>query len=184
MELDELLDDGEAQAEAAVHARRRGVLLPEALEHVREKIGPDADAGVRHADLDVGVDALEPDLHPPAAGRELDGVRQQVPDDLLQAVRIAGDRPGRGIEPLVDADALRLRRRPHRLDRRLDERERVDRLDVEPHLARRDAVHVEQVLDQLRLDARVALDRLEPALQLAVGGRARAGAPATSRRSR
>ena len=38
---------------------------------------------------------------------------------------------------------------------------RLDRLHVEPHLAGDDAAHVEQVFDQLRLHAGVALDRLE-----------------------
>ena len=40
------------------------------------------------------------------------------------------------------------------------------RLDVEAHLAGGDAAHVEQVFDELRLHARVALDRLEPLLQI------------------
>ena len=58
------------------------------------------------------------------------------------------------------------RRRPHRLDRRLDDRGRIDRLDVEPQLAGDDAAHVEQVLDELGLDARVPLDDLEPLLDV------------------
>ena len=40
---------------------------------------------------------------------------------------------------------------------------RVDRLDVEAHLARGDPAHVEQVVDELGLHARVALDGLEAA---------------------
>ena len=57
-------------------------------------------------------------------------------------------------------------RRPHGLERRLDEGRRLHRLHVEAHLAGGDAGHVEQVLDQLGLRARVALDHLHRPQQL------------------
>ena len=98
VQLDEALHDRQPEAEAAVLARRRRVALPEPLEQVRNELRLDADAGVGHADLDVGVHALEQDLDLAVLRRELDGVGQQVPDDLLKPARIAGDRPGRGIE--------------------------------------------------------------------------------------
>ena len=40
-------------------------------------------------------------LHPPAAGRELDRVRQQVPDDLLQSIGVRRDRFERAVEAAV-----------------------------------------------------------------------------------
>jgi RimJ/RimL family protein N-acetyltransferase/CheY-like chemotaxis protein len=66
--------------------------LPEALEDVREELRGDALAGVADEDLDVRVDPLEAHLHPPAARRELDRVRHEIPRDLLQAIRVARDR--------------------------------------------------------------------------------------------
>ena len=42
-----------------------------------------------------------------------------------------------------------------------DDLGKVDRLDVQPHLARDDARDVEHVLDDLRQRRRVALDRLD-----------------------
>ena len=97
--------------EPAVPPRGGGVGLAEAVEDVGEELGLDADAGVDDADLDVRVDPLQEDLDLAALGRELDGVGEEVPDDLLEAGGVAGDGTGERIEHLVDADAP-WRRRP------------------------------------------------------------------------
>ena len=68
VELDELLDDGEAEAEAAVAAGGGAVGLAEAVEDVGEELGRDALAGVGDGDFDVGVDAAEEDLDAAALG--------------------------------------------------------------------------------------------------------------------
>ena len=52
VQLDEVPDDRQAEAEAAVRARRAGGALAEALEDVRQKRGVDAGAGVAHDDLE------------------------------------------------------------------------------------------------------------------------------------
>ncbi len=46
VQLDQVPDDGEAQPEAAVPARRRGVGLAKPLEERGHELGGDADAGV------------------------------------------------------------------------------------------------------------------------------------------
>ena len=74
MEFDELLDDGQPEAEPAVPAGGAGVGLAEAVEDERQERGGDALAGVDHVDLQVRVDPLEQDLDAAALGRELDGV--------------------------------------------------------------------------------------------------------------
>ena len=108
VQLDDVADDRQAQAEAAGLARRAGVGLAEPLEHERQELRLNADAGVADDDLDVRVDALEPHLHAAALRRELDGVRQQVPDHLLQAIGIAGDRADARIEQRLHPHALRV----------------------------------------------------------------------------
>ena len=104
MQLRDLLDDGQAEAEAAVRTTRGAVGLPEALEHVRQNVGRDADAVVAHADDDpVGV-ALDIDDDAPVGETELHGIGDEVPDDLLQAVGIGADDDRlRRIEREVDA---------------------------------------------------------------------------------
>ena len=124
---------------------------------------------------------LQHHLHAAARRRELDGVREQVPHDLLQAAGIAGDRSGQPDRGCAPAGCPWRRRPAHRLDRRLDDRERVERLHVEPELARDDAAHVEQIVDELRLDARVALDGLEAGPQLVGAAAGRCAAPGPSR---
>ena len=113
MHLDEMPDDREPEAEAAGLARRSGIRLAKALEDVRQEIGADADAGVADDDLDVRVDALEPHLDPAALRRELDGVGQQVPHDLLQPIGIARDRTDARIEDGLEAHALGVGGRLH-----------------------------------------------------------------------
>src|SRR6516225_2327375 len=88
MHLDELTGDRKAQAEASSLARHPGVRLPEALEHVRQELRRYPDAGVADRDFHMRVDALEPDLDLAAAIRELDRIRQQVPQHLLETLGI------------------------------------------------------------------------------------------------
>ncbi len=57
VQLDQVADERQAEAEPGVPARRRAVGLLEALEHVREHVGRDALPGIAHDDLDVGVTA-------------------------------------------------------------------------------------------------------------------------------
>ena len=59
------LHERQAEAQAAVAALAAAVGLAEALEDVGQEVGADALAGVGHHDLDVGVHARQPDLHPP-----------------------------------------------------------------------------------------------------------------------
>src|SRR5204863_9920406 len=90
------------EAGAAVPAGAGAVRLPEPLEDVREEIRADALAGVADGEPGAVVDALERDADPPTARRELHRVRDQVPDDLLQALRVSlprdRERRARGLE--------------------------------------------------------------------------------------
>ena len=98
----QLAADGEAEAGAAVFARGAGVGLLEGLEDEPLLLRRDADAGVLDGEGDdllglaehrvIGAPALrgEIDAHFDVAVRgELDGVGQQVLEDLLEALRVA-----------------------------------------------------------------------------------------------
>src|SRR5437667_3050726 len=82
MQLGELLRDRQPEAEATLLAREGRVALSKSLEDEREKVRSNAAAGVAYGDLDLGIGARELELDPPAPRCELDGVRQEVPDDL------------------------------------------------------------------------------------------------------
>jgi hypothetical protein len=89
--LDEALDEREPEAQPAVRARRRHVRLPEALEDVRQEFGRDALALVFHLDARRAVLPADAHAHAPALARELDGVVQEVPEDLHQTRAVAVD---------------------------------------------------------------------------------------------
>ena len=62
-------------------------------------------------------DTFEHDLHAPALRRELDRIRKQVPQHLLQPVRIATHEANARVQHRLDTNVLRHRRLPHRFDR-------------------------------------------------------------------
>ena len=93
MQLGEL--PGNRQPEPQPAMLPRGCRRPPGGTDRRRTAGTPAEMprpGVADRDLDVRVDAGQAQLHLAAARRELDRVRQQVPDDLLQAFAIAGHR--------------------------------------------------------------------------------------------
>src|SRR5207237_9880045 len=117
VQLDQLTHDGKPEAEAAVRARGGAVGLSEALEDGGEEVGANAPARVAHDDLGPPVRQPDPDFDATALGRELDGVREQVPDHLLQAATVAPHPACRAAVDRLEPDALRLRRRTDRHDR-------------------------------------------------------------------
>ena len=106
MELDDVPRNGEAQAEASVGSRRRAIGLLEALEDVGQKLGFDALPVVRHAESQGRIDALESEMNAATPRRELDGIAQEVPDHLLQSMRVAHDRTRVLVERSDHANAL------------------------------------------------------------------------------
>ena len=83
------------------------------VEDEGEEFRADALAGVADPELHEVLRAAQPDFDAAAARRELDGVREQVPGDLLHAVRIAQDGGDRVVVhvssraiPLASAAAL------------------------------------------------------------------------------
>src|SRR6516164_8061921 len=92
MELHELPRDREAETNPLILARRRRICLREALEEMRDEAALDADTGVTHFEHTVAVALHGRDRHAAATRREFDRVRQQIPHNLLEASRLAGER--------------------------------------------------------------------------------------------
>ena len=110
VQLDQVLDDGESEPEAAVAAGDGAIGLVETIEDVREHVGPDAAAGVGHHDGRRAPSSTRSVTRiAPLARRELDRVREQVPDHLLQPRRITGH--GGAVRPSMSRDE------PHRPSR-------------------------------------------------------------------
>src|SRR5262249_11262186 len=148
------------EAQPAVASRAARVGLPEALEDEREEVRRDAFARVLHDDDELVplVLAAYPDRA--ARRRELDRIRQQVAQHLLQALGIAEGDPAMD-DARVEPDVPRRSDRSELVARLAHRRGDVERARVERELSADDAGHVQQVVDELRLEARAALDRLQ-----------------------
>src|SRR5262245_61657655 len=90
--LDDVLHDRQAQPGAAQPARARPADPEESLRQTGQVLAGDADAGVRDRELDGGRTGEGPapdvDLHAAALGRVLDGVVDQVDEDLPHAIAV------------------------------------------------------------------------------------------------
>src|SRR5579872_2046499 len=170
MQLDQRLDDREAQSQSAITARDRRITLPKAVEHEGQKLGLDTNAGVLDDDLDVRVHTLQNHLDSAARRRELHGVGEEIPQYLLQAVGVATNPADARIQKLVNADAPGFGALPDRVNRVVNDVMELQRLHLEMDLAGDDPAHIQQVVDDLGLSANVALDRLETALAILRAG--------------
>jgi len=103
VQLDELADDREPQAET--RARHPFLTLPVGLEHVRKQLGRDAVTFVAHGDPRGGARGVERDANGGATVAVLDGVADEIRDDLLKARGVAVDPWARRREVGDDLDA-------------------------------------------------------------------------------
>src|SRR5580704_15724902 len=109
-----------------------------------------------------------------ARGRELHGIRKEVPYHLLETIDVPGEGCRELFEVRLHVHALRHGRRPHRFYGRLDDAHEIDLTDGQAEFPRDDAGDVEEVFDELRLCERVAFDRLE---RLLAAGRVEVARP-------
>ena len=154
MQEHDLAHQREPDAEAALLAIGRMVGLGEEIEHLRQHVRVDADAGVGDADDRLtGAVAVVPgpvdrELDPPAVAGVLDRVGEQVADHLGEPDRVAdGDQRTVGqhaLEPLPPLGG----ERPGGLQRAPDDVGEVDPLGAQRDLAARDARDVEEIVDE------------------------------------
>ena len=148
--LDELPGNGQTQTESTALAGDAGIRLAETLEYVRQEFRGNTNAGVADRDFQMRVHALEADLHFAAAVCELDGIRQEIPQHLLQALRIPGHGCRVWIDDRLDVYSLRVRRRSNNVDGAADDVRKLNRLDVQSNLSGDDPRDVKDILDNLR----------------------------------
>src|SRR5690606_2764821 len=154
VEQHERAGDGEAEPETSVPPAQRAVGLPEAVEDVRQERARDTFAVVAHADPDAALDAIEIDLDPAAARRELDRVGQQVAEHLLQPIGAAAHEAARLADPQLDVDVALCRSEVGVVDGELDDLIEPHDIVLEHELAGDDARDIEQVAHDLALQPR------------------------------
>ena len=132
--LHDVAHDREPETEPVLLALAAlGLLKP--IEDMRQELGSDAAARIADHDFGVRVHALQGDFDPAAARREFDRVRQEVPDHLQQAVRIARYGFDHLVDAGVDAHALGIGRGADGPDRLFDDARQYHRLHVQTGLA-------------------------------------------------
>ena len=149
-------------AQAGMTFTGPGFLLAEAIEQARQKLRTDALTRVGDFNLVEPTVDFGDDIDPAILRRELDGVAQQIPYDLLQA-RLIGHHACRAVADVgADLQVLGLRLTLHDVHRGQNGSGRIDHLQFKPHLAESNAGKIQQVRNQMRLHARIALDRFQP----------------------
>ena len=91
MGLGQLPHERKAEAKAPVPAGHLSILLSKSIEDVGQEIAGDPLARVRHHDLRHRLDSSKLDFDGAGLRRELDRVRQKIPDDLPQPIRVTCD---------------------------------------------------------------------------------------------
>src|SRR5262245_40816713 len=109
-------DDREPEAKPAMRARGGSMGLPELVEYVGKEFGLDSNSSIADADFRIARGFDEFYSNAPGIRRKLHRIRQQVPNHLLQPVRIAGNHAENWPHAHINADALAFGGRPHGFD--------------------------------------------------------------------
>src|SRR4051812_39452776 len=150
MELDEALDDGEAETEPLARSRLAVLLLAEGGEEEALEFGGKPAPVIPDRELDPSLGVLQLHLDVAAMRRELHRVREQLAHDLPESDGIGAD-PWRVFQRRLDADALAVGRGPERLDGVARARGRIDRFERHAQLSRHHPGHVEEIVHETRL---------------------------------
>jgi hypothetical protein len=96
VQLNEPPNDGQPETESGVTSCRRAIGLAEAVEHEWQKVQTETLACVDDPDLHLVVRPFDEDINRSALRRELDRIREQTPDHLLESTsRRENSRPAR-----------------------------------------------------------------------------------------
>ena len=133
-----MTDDREPEPQPGTHLRIV-ISLAKPIEDEWQKFRRNAHAVVGYADFHIVLFVSNGDFYTPAGRGEFNGIRQQIPNDLLQPVWISIDEFSDLCKTRYDADILRLRQTPHRLDGSLNHRSDLNGLHFQMQLSRDDS---------------------------------------------
>src|SRR5262249_10218914 len=143
----------EPQSQAAEPAVRSVVCLCESFKNERKKLRIDSDTGV--GDLDdgiplqilLGIVSGKHHRNPSTFWSELNGLAEQVRDDLLYACGVYRADHRLSGEQSIDDDIARLRLRKHLSDGGFHQRYEIGQLRLDFDLVANDSSQVKKVLD-------------------------------------
>ncbi len=150
-QVGELFADGQAQPGAFAAAGDGAVELAELFEDLLLFGRADARAGIGDADADGGVvGLLSADLDAAAFGGELDGIAQEVVQDLLDLLRIGIDQRQAVGDVQAHLDHLLLGQRRKERHQPLQQVRDTGLLDAQLHLAGLGFGQVQQVINHVQ----------------------------------
>ena len=162
MQFDQVPRDRQAEAKAAVRARHAAVRLLEPIEHVRQELRRDADAGICDANLRPADRLDDGDFDASTRGRESHRVRQQVAHHLVQAIGVPYDDIRVALDAPADHQVFIGRRGLQRGERVIDDgAERHVAGRIQSQLAIGDPRQIQQFVNHARLAAGASLDGVE-----------------------
>ena len=114
-----------------------------------------------HLDLRVSFVLTDTNANHASHRSKLRSIRQQVPNDLLQAIRVARDDFESFLKLRLDTDVFRFERWPDCIERGVNDRDQIDWSKMELKFSGDDARDVENVFDDLFLRPRVSFDHFD-----------------------
>ena len=170
MRFDYVASDGEAQTGAAAATDSGPVHLVETFEDADPVGRRHADAWV--ADPDQNLAFSLPDTHDDLAafGAELDGVVEQVDQDLAESVLVAAHRRDSVRQVQDDLEPLPLGKEFEPLRVGPGHADQIDIVQKQLHSSALDAGQIEQLVDHLREMTRLDLDLGDSITQAGRGG--------------
>src|SRR4029077_19150166 len=133
--------------------------LPERLEQLGKEIGCNSSSGVPYADLGTVLEAFQRHQNLTAPRGELDRVGHQVPDDLLEPFRIAGDSYRLFLQEDIESNALGLCAGPTDFSRCRRHRIEVDGTYLQAQFPEDDPRDIQEVINELCLGSCTPFDR-------------------------
>jgi hypothetical protein len=161
VKLREALRNRQSQAESAMRSSGRRIRLSEALEDVRKELARDALTRIEDGQLSICPGRAQHDADRLPLWRELQRIREQVPDNLVKSRAVAHDQGRVAVDLRGQLDAFRRKRGPQPLDDAGNDSIECQLPHVETQPTRADPAHVEQFVDDAGLRPRVALDHGE-----------------------
>src|SRR6185503_11822002 len=118
---------------------------------MRQKGRINARPRIPYLDFDVTIVLAHRDLNLAPSWRKFCGVRKNVPNYLLQTIRIPGNQTEARIKKRFNLNFLGFHRRAHRIQRGIYNRYQIDRTEFKLKLAGDYSRHVQYVFDDLLL---------------------------------
>src|SRR5262249_1683992 len=90
MELDEVANEGETETKSPFRRMQHGIVMSKRLEDDRHRMGRNTESGVSDGELGertAGAGGLH--VHSTTRRSELDGILQEIPEDLFQPGKIS-----------------------------------------------------------------------------------------------